>query len=171
MPRGPQLQSLVLTDSEIAQLTAWSRRPQTARELAERARITLASATSAPNLRRFLAAAAAIVALGACNAPTVCTQQGNLPSVELSVRDERTNSSIKAAEVQVLIDGQTNPFIKQFYRTDSTVVLIYGPPGAYDVSIAKAGYAPATRRVTVTEVGMCRRIVATVVTALLTPLP
>jgi transposase len=50
MPRGPQLQPLVLTDAEVAQLTAWSRRPKTARALAERARIILASATGAPNL-------------------------------------------------------------------------------------------------------------------------
>ncbi|MBA4170514.1 MAG: IS630 family transposase [Chloroflexi bacterium] len=50
MSRGPQLQPLVLTDVEIAQLTAWSRRPKTARALAERARIILASATGAPNL-------------------------------------------------------------------------------------------------------------------------
>jgi len=50
MPRGPQLQPLVLTDAEIAQLTAWSRRPKTARAVAERARIILASATGAPNL-------------------------------------------------------------------------------------------------------------------------
>lgn len=50
MPRGPQLQPLVLTDAEIAQLTAWGRRPKTARALAERARIILASASGAPNL-------------------------------------------------------------------------------------------------------------------------
>lgn len=50
MSRGPQLQPLVLTDDEIAQLTAWSRRPTTARALAERAQIILASATGAPNL-------------------------------------------------------------------------------------------------------------------------
>ena len=45
-----QLQPLVLTDAEIAQLTAWSHRPKTARALAERAQIILASATGAPNL-------------------------------------------------------------------------------------------------------------------------
>lgn len=50
MPRGPSLQPLVLTDDEIAQLTAWSRRPKTARALADRARIILASAIGAPNL-------------------------------------------------------------------------------------------------------------------------
>ncbi len=50
MSRGPQLLPLVLTDAEIAQLTAWSRRPKTARALAERAQIILASATGAPNL-------------------------------------------------------------------------------------------------------------------------
>lgn len=50
MSRGPQLQPLVLTDAEIAELTAWSRRPKTARALAERAQIILASATGAPNL-------------------------------------------------------------------------------------------------------------------------
>lgn len=49
MSRGPQLQPLVLTDAEIAQLTAWSRRPKTARAIADRARIILASATGAPN--------------------------------------------------------------------------------------------------------------------------
>jgi transposase len=37
----------VLTDAEIAQLTAWSRRPKTARAVAERAAIILASATGA----------------------------------------------------------------------------------------------------------------------------
>jgi transposase len=47
MARGPKLQSLVLTDAEIAQLTAWSRRPKTARALAERATIILASASGA----------------------------------------------------------------------------------------------------------------------------
>ena len=50
MSRGPQLQPLVLTDAEIAQLTAWSRRPKTARALSERAQIILASAAGAPNL-------------------------------------------------------------------------------------------------------------------------
>ena len=50
MSRGPQLQPLVLIDAEIARLTAWSRRPKTARALAERAQIVLASATGAPNL-------------------------------------------------------------------------------------------------------------------------
>ena len=50
MPRGPKLQPLVLTVTETAQLTAWSRRPKTARALAERARIILASASGAPNL-------------------------------------------------------------------------------------------------------------------------
>lgn len=50
MPRGPQLEPLVLTDTEVAQLTAWSRRPKTARALADRARIILASSTGAPNL-------------------------------------------------------------------------------------------------------------------------
>jgi transposase len=50
MPRGPKLQPLVLTATETAQLTAWSRRPKTARALAERARIILASASGAPNL-------------------------------------------------------------------------------------------------------------------------
>lgn len=50
MSRGPQLAPLVLTDAEVSQLTAWSRRPKTARALAERARIILASATGAPNL-------------------------------------------------------------------------------------------------------------------------
>ena len=50
MSRGPQLEPLVLTDAEIAQLTAWSRRPKTARAVAARARIILASATGAPNL-------------------------------------------------------------------------------------------------------------------------
>lgn len=49
MSRGPQLQPLVLTDAEIAQLAAWSRRPKTARAIADRARIILASATGAPN--------------------------------------------------------------------------------------------------------------------------
>ena len=49
MARGPQLEPLVLTDAELAQLTAWSRRPKTARALAERARIILASAAGAPN--------------------------------------------------------------------------------------------------------------------------
>jgi transposase len=39
----------VLTDAEIAQLTAWSRRPKTAHALAERAKIVLASATGASN--------------------------------------------------------------------------------------------------------------------------
>lgn len=50
MPRGPKLQPLVLSATETAQLTAWSRRPKTARALAERARIILASASGAPNL-------------------------------------------------------------------------------------------------------------------------
>ena len=50
MARGPMLQPLVLTDAEIAQLTAWSRRPKTARAIAERARIILASASGAPSL-------------------------------------------------------------------------------------------------------------------------
>ena len=50
MARGPTLQPLVLTDAEIAQLTAWSRRPKTARAIAERARIILASASGAPSL-------------------------------------------------------------------------------------------------------------------------
>jgi transposase len=49
MPRGPALQPLVLTDAEIAQLTAWSRRPKTAHALAERAKVILASATGASN--------------------------------------------------------------------------------------------------------------------------
>jgi transposase len=49
MVRGPVLQPLVLTDAEIAQLAAWSRRPKTARALAERAAIILASATGAPS--------------------------------------------------------------------------------------------------------------------------
>jgi transposase len=44
------LQPLVLTETEIAQLTAWSRRPKTARAMAERARIILASASGAPSL-------------------------------------------------------------------------------------------------------------------------
>lgn len=47
MARGPVLEPLVLTEAEIAQLTAWSRRPKTARALAERAAIILASATGA----------------------------------------------------------------------------------------------------------------------------
>ena len=47
MARGPRLQPLVLTDAEIALLTAWSRRPKTARAIAERARIILASTTGA----------------------------------------------------------------------------------------------------------------------------
>jgi transposase len=50
MARGPKLHPLVLTDDELAQLTAWSRRPTTARALAERARIILASASGATNL-------------------------------------------------------------------------------------------------------------------------
>lgn len=50
MTRGPKLQPVVLTDAEMAQLTAWSRRPKTARALAERARIILASASGAPSL-------------------------------------------------------------------------------------------------------------------------
>src|SRR5262245_20039772 len=50
MARGPALQPLVLTDAEIARLTAWSRRPKTARALAERARIILASSAGASNL-------------------------------------------------------------------------------------------------------------------------
>ena len=49
MARGPVLLPLVLTNVEIAQLTAWSRRPKTARALAERAAIILASATGAPS--------------------------------------------------------------------------------------------------------------------------
>jgi transposase len=47
MTRGPQLQPLVLSEPEIAQLTAWSRRPKTAHALAQRAKIILASATGA----------------------------------------------------------------------------------------------------------------------------
>jgi transposase len=50
MARGPALQPLVLTDAEVAQLTAWSRRPKTARAIAERARIILASASGASSL-------------------------------------------------------------------------------------------------------------------------
>ena len=50
MARGPKLTPLVLTETEIAQLTAWSRRPKTARAVAERARIILTSATGAPNM-------------------------------------------------------------------------------------------------------------------------
>jgi len=50
MARGPALQPLVLTDAEIAQLIAWSRRPKTARALAERAQIILASASGASSL-------------------------------------------------------------------------------------------------------------------------
>jgi transposase len=50
MARGPMLQPVVLTDAEIAQLTAWSRRPKTARAIAERARIILASASGAPSI-------------------------------------------------------------------------------------------------------------------------
>jgi transposase len=49
MMRGPVLEPVVLTDAEIAQLTAWSRRPKTARALAEPASIILASATGAPS--------------------------------------------------------------------------------------------------------------------------
>ena len=49
MARGPKLQPLVLTEAEIAQLTAWTRRPKTARALAERARIILAGSTGASN--------------------------------------------------------------------------------------------------------------------------
>ncbi len=49
MARGPKLTPLVLTDAEVSQLTAWSRRPKTARALAERARIILASSAGAPN--------------------------------------------------------------------------------------------------------------------------
>ncbi len=44
------LQPLMLTDAEIAQLTAWSRRPKTARAIAERARIILGSASGAPSV-------------------------------------------------------------------------------------------------------------------------
>jgi transposase len=50
MARGPMLAPLVLTDAEIAQLTAWSRRPKTAHALAERAKIILASASGATSL-------------------------------------------------------------------------------------------------------------------------
>src|SRR5262245_34719668 len=50
MPRGPTLQPLELTEAEFAQLTAWSRRPKTARALAERAQIILASASGAPSM-------------------------------------------------------------------------------------------------------------------------
>jgi len=49
MTRGRPLQVLELTEAEIAQLTAWSRRPTTARAIAERARIILASASGASN--------------------------------------------------------------------------------------------------------------------------
>lgn len=49
MTRGPALQPLVLTGAEVAQLTAWSRRPKTAHALAERAKIILASASGANN--------------------------------------------------------------------------------------------------------------------------
>lgn len=49
MPRGPMLSPLDLTEAELAQLTAWSRRPKTARALAERAAIILASARGAPS--------------------------------------------------------------------------------------------------------------------------
>jgi transposase len=49
MIRGPKLSPVVLTDGEIAQLTAWSRRPKTARAIAERARIILASAGGESN--------------------------------------------------------------------------------------------------------------------------
>ena len=44
------------TYAEIAQLTAWSRRPKTARAIAERARIILASASGAPSLTVAVAA-------------------------------------------------------------------------------------------------------------------
>jgi transposase len=50
MARGPTLQPLELTDAEFSQLTAWSRRPTTARALAERAQIILASSSGAPSL-------------------------------------------------------------------------------------------------------------------------
>ena len=50
MARGPMLKPLVLTDAEIAQLTAWSRRPKSARAVAEHARIILACANGAPSL-------------------------------------------------------------------------------------------------------------------------
>ena len=50
MVRGPALQPLTLTDAEIAQLTAWTRRPQTPRALAERAPIILASSTGATSI-------------------------------------------------------------------------------------------------------------------------
>lgn len=49
MARGPKLRSLMLSDAEVAQLTAWGRRPKTARALSDRARIILASAAGAPN--------------------------------------------------------------------------------------------------------------------------
>jgi transposase len=50
MARGPQLQPLILADAELAQLTAWSRRPTTARALAQRAEIILASSAGVPNM-------------------------------------------------------------------------------------------------------------------------
>lgn len=50
MARGPKLVPLVLTDAEVAQLTAWSRRPKTANALAERAKIILASVAGASSV-------------------------------------------------------------------------------------------------------------------------
>ena len=54
MARGPMLQPLVLTAAEIAQLTAWSRRPTTARAIACTSLDNL-STHKAPTVTRWLA--------------------------------------------------------------------------------------------------------------------
>lgn len=49
MPRGPQPQSITLTDDERAKLDAWTHRPTTQQRLAIRARIVLAAADGQSN--------------------------------------------------------------------------------------------------------------------------
>lgn len=49
MPRGPQPQSITLTDDERDKLETWTRRPTTQQRLAVRARIVLAAASGGSN--------------------------------------------------------------------------------------------------------------------------
>ena len=109
----------------------------------------------------FLRKAVVITTLGivGCTNPAkVCTLEGTI-AIRLVARDAQSLMTLKGTMVTASVGGvQVSPF-GIGPSADSSVTLIYGGAGVYDVTARKDGYTDASQRVTVNYGGECQRTI------------
>jgi hypothetical protein len=109
-----------------------------------------------PNSSRFLLAATLLLGLGSlagCSSTPTLACDGLFPiAIRLRAKDGQSGAPIGNPIVEATI-VEAPTFVVSTYRPpdDSTLTLLYGEGGTYEVRVKKVGYADVTQRVTVVQ--------------------